>query len=435
MTTGDTGYYRIGQTQDLSTYEDANGNFTNPTFVDSVSDHVASQGQVIDLDGPKIQSTTKLSDVISRSGSDYENVFNFAGSATLEFTGQLGSTTLATRNFTINANTTVGDLENFLTGALGIQQSTSGNSIPPSQTASGATVEPGATINNQGQIVITGNNGVDNAVNIGLSGMNLVTTTNGTTSTTEVNLPWTTTQQAVGQTAVTNFTAYNSLGVPVQVQLTAALESQTGGQTTYQWFADSSDNQPADNSGIAVGTGQITFDSNGNYVSATSNQVTIHQNNDSSPALIFNLDFSQLSGLAATTSSLSVSQQDGFAPGVLSSFNVGSDGLITGVFSNGVSRDLGQFQIAGFANPDGLEQEGQNMYAAGVNSGLPTVANPGQSGNGTIVAGATELSNADVGANLIQLILDSTMYSANSKVISTVQQLFQELLNIGNSPL
>ena len=86
--------------------------------------------------------------------------------------------------------------------------------------------------------MITGNNGVDNAVNIGLSGMNLVTTTNGTTSTTEVNLPWTTTQQAVGQTAVTNFTAYNSLGVPVQVQLTAALESQTGGQTTYQWFAD-----------------------------------------------------------------------------------------------------------------------------------------------------------------------------------------------------
>ena len=398
-----------------------------------MSDQVAGQGKVIDLDGPKIQSNTKLSDVISRTGANYANVFNFTGSATLEFTGQLGSSTLATKNFTIDASTTVNDLENFLTSALGIQQSnaSNGNTIPSSQTALGTEVPPGAVVNSQGQIVITGNNGVDNAINIGLSGMNLVTTTGGTSSTSEINLPWTTIQQAKGQTAVANFTAYDSLGVPVQVRITAALESESGGQTTYRWFADSSDNQPQSGASIAVGTGQITFDGNGNYVSATSDQVTIHRNGDSSAPLVFKLDFSQLSGLAATTSSLSVAQQNGFAPGVLSSFNVGTDGLITGVFSNGVSRDLGQLQLARFANPNGLLQQGQNMYSAGVNSGLPTVASPGDSGNGTIVAGATELSNSDVGSNLIELILASTMYSSNSRVISTVQQLFQELLNLG----
>jgi len=70
------------------------------------------------------------------------------------------------------------------------------------------------------------------------------------------------------------------------------------------------------------------------------------------------------------------------------------------------------------------------MYAAGVNSGLPVESNPGVQGSGKLVAGAVEQSNTDIGGNLIDLILASTMYRGNSRVITTVQQMFDELLNL-----
>ena len=144
----------------------------------------------------------------------------------------------------------------------------------------------------------------------------------------------------------------------------------------------------------------------------------------------FQLNFDNVSGLSTSTASLAVSSQDGSAPGTLSSYQIGQDGVISGVFSNGITRDLGQIVLARFSNPAGLEQQGQNMYTAGVNSGLPVEGQPGTNGIGTIVGGATELSNTDVSSNLIGLITASTMYEANSRVITTTQQLFQDLLSL-----
>ena len=106
----------------------------------------------------------------------------------------------------------------------------------------------------------------------------------------------------------------------------------------------------------------------------------------------------------------------------------GEDGTIRGVFSNGATRDLGQLRLARFANPTGLVQRGQNLFAEGVNSGLPVQGDPGQQGIGTIIAGATELSNTDIGTSLIDLILASTMYRGNTRVITTSQQMLDELL-------
>lgn len=125
-----------------------------------------------------------------------------------------------------------------------------------------------------------------------------------------------------------------------------------------------------------------------------------------------------------------MSLQDGFAPGVLSSFIVGEDGLIRGVFSNSAMRSLGQLRLARFGNPAGLEQLGENLFAAGVNSGMPIEGNPGEQGIGSIVSGAVELSNADVGSNLIDLILSSTMYRSNTRTITTIQQMLDTLLQL-----
>ncbi len=109
---------------------------------------------------------------------------------------------------------------------------------------------------------------------------------------------------------------------------------------------------------------------------------------------------------------------------------MGEDGLIRGVFSNGIARDLGQLQLARFSNNAGLDSKGENLFAVGINSGLPIVDNPGSQGIGSIIAGAQELSNSDIGQNLIDLITVSTAYRGGARVITTVQQLYDELLNL-----
>ena len=109
---------------------------------------------------------------------------------------------------------------------------------------------------------------------------------------------------------------------------------------------------------------------------------------------------------------------------------VGENGTIRGVFSNGVTRDLGALQLARFSNPVGLEARGLNLYAKGVNTGLPIQGSPGENGIGDVVGGALELSNTDIGQDLIELVLASTQYRGNSRVITTSQQLLDELLNL-----
>jgi flagellar hook protein FlgE len=127
---------------------------------------------------------------------------------------------------------------------------------------------------------------------------------------------------------------------------------------------------------------------------------------------------------------MTMTRQDGFPPGTLSSFSITESGLINGTFSNGAVRPLGQIRMARFANNGGLLQVGENMFAQGVNSGEAVMGDPGESGIGTLTAGALELSNTDIGQNLIELILASTQYRGGARVITTAQELLDELLSL-----
>jgi flagellar hook protein FlgE len=129
------------------------------------------------------------------------------------------------------------------------------------------------------------NNGEANAIEISLSGMQLVTAAGEET----VSLPFTSTQTAVGESASTDVIVYDSLGIPLNVHITAVLESRTSTATTYRWFADSPNNDPLTGSGIAVGTGLIRFDGEGNYSSSNDTTVSIERRHVSSAALAFNL--------------------------------------------------------------------------------------------------------------------------------------------------
>ena len=395
------------------------------TYTDKIQDDaIEDPDMVIDLDGPKIIESTLLTDVLSRDGDEYNQLFE---EGTLQFTGRKGERKLAEKELEIVATTTVGHLINFMDQALGIQDADDDtvNEDFPVDAVSGAT--PGGLVTSDGRILMTANNGVENAIGIKGTDFTLVTAA-GSAS---VDMQFGSVQSAVGESAVTDFIVYDSLGIPIRVRLTAALESRTNSTTTYRWFADSPDNDPSNGSEIAVGTGLITFDENGNLVEAPNALATIRRQNVSSASpLQFDLDFSGISGLASSQSTLAVSRQDGSGPGQLTSFVVGEDGSIRGVFSNGVTRTLGQIRLARFANPAGLEQRGENLYAEGINSGLPVEGDPGQQGIGGIIAGAVELSNTDIGSNLIDLILASTMYRGNTRVISTAQEMINELLSL-----
>jgi flagellar hook protein FlgE len=397
-------------------------------YIDGKTDAFLQGQPELDFDGPPIQaSTTLLLDVIRYDGGDtYEPLF--AEEGVLRFTGGKGGRALGEKEFQVTATSTVQDLIDFMEEALGIQENTDPtNPIPPSLTDTG-TIDPGGTVTVDGRIQLVSNNGLSNAVDISLSSFQF-TGNSGTVS--NVNLPFGETQAARGESAVTDFVAYDSLGIPVQVRVTVVQESRTDTTTTYRWFADSPDNQPATGVNIAVGTGLIVFDGEGKVIDVTNSTVAIDRRLVASASpLEFDLHFEELSGLSVPTSEIAAARQDGFPPGTLSSFLIGEDGTIRGVFSNGVTRDLGQIRLARFANPIGLQQKGENLFSAGVNSGLPILGNPGQQGIGRIVAGAVELSNTDIGGNLIDLILASTQYRSNARVIDAAQRLLDELLNL-----
>jgi flagellar hook protein FlgE len=147
------------------------------------------------------------------------------------------------------------------------------------------------------------------------------------------------------------------------------------------------------------------------------------------------MDFSgqsaQVTSLSDQSSSIAALAQDGAPIGTLQGFSVGQDGTITGSFSNGLTRTLGQVAIASFTNPEGLVDAGGSLYATGSNSGEALVGAPLALGTGKVVGGALELSNTDLSQEFVNLILASTGYSAASRVITTTDQLMQQLLAIG----
>jgi flagellar hook protein FlgE len=121
--------------------------------------------------------------------------------------------------------------------------------------------------------------------------------------------------------------------------------------------------------------------------------------------------------------------QDGSAA-TLTSFSVGEDGTVLGHFTDGVSRPLGRVRIARFTNSSGLIHHGDNLYSPRPNSGRPIESDAGEGGTAEIVGGATELSNTDIGGNLIDLTEASTLFRASLAVISTSDQLLDELLQL-----
>jgi len=321
-----------------------------------------------------------------------------------------GERELPARSFVVGVDgTTLGDFANWLQGALGIN------------TDAGLPGTPGVTIEN-GALVIRGNAGEQNSFEI--SG-NDFASDNAT-----ISLPFQFAQTAAadGSGVFTSFTAYDSLGTPVTVNVTFALEQTPNGGPVWRYYAESPD---ARDGSRVLGSGTVAFDNEGNFVGATGNQFTLSRDGTGAATpLTFTLDFSGVNGLSTHTSSIVASEQDGFPPGTLVNFGVGEDGMIYGTFSNGLTQRLGQIAVATFTNEEGLVGLADNCYGVGPASGNATIRAPGQLGAGTVLSGALELSNVDLSREFIGLVTSSTGFQASSRVITVSSDLLNQLMMI-----
>ena len=114
----------------------------------------------------------------------------------------------------------------------------------------------------------------------------------------------------------------------------------------------------------------------------------------------------------------------------LTSYNIGSDGKLRGIFDDGVQRDMAQIAIADFNNPMGLEKVGETSFRQSANSGAAQLGVAGQGRLGTLVGGALEMSNVDLSAEFTNLILAQRGFQASSRVITTSDQVLEDLVNI-----
>ncbi|MBX7114019.1 MAG: flagellar hook-basal body complex protein, partial [Myxococcaceae bacterium] len=130
----------------------------------------------------------------------------------------------------------------------------------------------------------------------------------------------------------------------------------------------------------------------------------------------------------ASPSTVTFMNQDGYASGELARISIEADGTIMGAFTNGQSRALGQVALADFEAPDRLERLGGNLYGEMPASGQPTLGAPGNGGRGSVVAGALEQSNIDLATEFVRMISAQRGFQANSKTITTADQLLNELI-------
>ncbi|MGD0389132.1 MAG: flagellar hook-basal body complex protein [Tepidisphaeraceae bacterium] len=339
----------------------------------------------------------------------------------LTLAGTQGGHDMPSQSYTVTATSTVTDLENFINQALGINTTV----VEPGNPTPGTTLQ---TTGTTGQLTIIGNTGTENALTMGSQGL-VDTTSNTTPFTMSSGTDGIFTDGAAGESTNTTITAYDSLGTPISINLTTVLESKTAtGGDVWRFYATSPNNLGGN--GPIVGSGTLTFSSSGTLLSSTGTQLSIDRTGSGAQSpLNINLNFAGTTALSSTSSNLVMNTQDGEPIGTLTSFSVGGDGTIIGQFTNGLTKALGQVVLANFNNPNGLINQGGDVFIQGPNSGTALIGAATANGTGTVQSGALEQSNVDLSQQFINLILASTGFSASSKVITTSDQLLTDLIN------
>lgn len=346
-----------------------------------------------------------------------------------------GSKTAPDATFTVGAASTVDDFMKFVMDAMGIVPDGGYNTV----TDPGP--EPGGyAIDAAGIVTLTGNFGTVNDIELKDSNF-LVKDSTGAAKASPFAIS--TRTPGNGESVRTGYIVYDSLGTALNVDLTMVLARKDNTGTYWRAFVHSADDtdtalhlEAGDR--LTTFTSEVAlmkFDSFGQLANGPKVTVEMDRNNTGAGnPLKFDMSFNsgadKVTAFSNTggSSSIAAKFQDGTQIGTLTSFSVGDDGTITGGFSNGLNRTLGRIALAAFNNPEGLIDIGGGLYREGPNSGSAVVTAPTQFGTGRLVGGALEQSNVDLSKEFIEMIQSSTGYSAASRIITTAEQLLQQLL-------
>ncbi|MFY9227571.1 MAG: flagellar hook protein FlgE [Blastocatellia bacterium] len=233
----------------------------------------------------------------------------------------------------------------------------------------------------------------------------------------------------VGTKFTTSVQVFDSLGVAHTLNLTY---EKTANQE-YTVTADL-DGDPA-----MASSNTLMFDSNGNLTSpAAPGQIAITPdqsklNGATLPSI--NISLYQPDGTAnisnfAANSSVSSTNQNGFAAGTINGLAIDNTGTLVATFTNGQTKPIGQVALALFNSQDGLKNASNNLYIETLASGPASVGRPATGGRGAVIGNALEQSNVDIATEFTNLIVAQRSFQANSKVITTFNQTLQDLLQI-----
>ncbi len=251
-----------------------------------------------------------------------------------------------------------------------------------------------------------------------------------------------------GDTVTRTLRVFDSLGTEQDIVVTFTKRAQVTDGIAFNAWEYSASFNGTDVTNLPVGgvTGVLLFDNNGVFHDSGSVDVgdafTAFPGTEVSiPAVLFtgpsipltsfdfDLDFAAITELSAA-SDVTLSAQDGFPRGILESFNVGLNGTINGVFTNGLTRVLGQVALASFSNVAGLERSGNNLFRESPGSGAAQVGVAGTGGRGDVAGGVLEGSNVDLATEFSNMIVTQRGFQANARTITAADTILQETVNL-----
>lgn len=331
--------------------------------------------------------------------------------------------------------TTVGDFMDFVQNIMGLETHLNADGTENAEyprNGAGVTdngldaAEVGLTTD--GRIQILGNVGTVNELGF----LKFVDVTESILS--PNNLEFTKSQSASGDSSQRNFTIYDSLGEPHQIRASLALKSQDSNGSTWSYYIEGEDSTElfsANEGKRALATGIISFDVNGQATSTEPVKVVLNlQAQGRFSNLSFNVNFSKMTQFTSTSGSEMVVSQDGLPEGVLERFSIGANGVITGVFSNGLTEDLAQIALSTFGNPNGLINQGGNLFTRGPSSGSAEVGTALTGRRGSLLSKHLEGSNVELTTEFTNLIATQRAYQANARTITTSDSILQELVSL-----
>lgn len=196
---------------------------------------------------------------------------------------------------------------------------------------------------------------------------------------------------------------------------------------------------------VVQGSGTLGFDTDGVLTSATGTSFTLEFAGGAAPGQAVTLSFGPIGGVgtgdptraysvgdaSSNDSSTTSFSQDGFGAGTLQTLSIGTDGYLTGSFSNGETIPLAQLGLATFPNLEGLQSIGNTNLIETRESGQPLIGQPQTGSLGSIRASSLEQSNVDLATEFVRLIINQRAFQANTRTISTTNELLGDLVNLG----